>query len=900
MPLTKTKKIILASAALLSLIAFSQTRACLAADGGTPAMASEEGLPIEVRSMTEKRTVTGRIARTVVDIVLFNPNKGARAGELGFPLSERRTVTGFAFESGDGEMRDAVAVDGLEAREAFAEVARPGTEPAMPALPARMFRMMIQPLNPGETRRARISYMEAESRREPAPKSPLAYAGDFNGKKYFYAEVPADIFTQPPVPYQNPDQISILWDASLSGGTGNQRAEFSLLSEFFARNRNVRANLQIARDTAEPTRYFEVWNGNWDELRDAIRGIAYDGATNLGAFDTDDGSDVYLLFSDGLDNYGIDEFSSPKNAPLFAFSSSSGANRAKLQSIAARTGGRAIDISGGATDVEAAVSSMETERPVLAGISSEGASDFAYSQPDIGDTTIGVAGVLEAKSAAVTLVFAMPGTADGKRKFRSVKFTVGPRAEKSNLAPLIWALMRLAKLEAGKNSNRSAIIRLGMDFNLPTDWTSLLIPGRTPRTAAIPISPDIGRAGRVEAGWLARIEWWETGFPKGALPPTAKRYFNPFMILGSTWPGRPALPAESAGSANIQGSEQDVSAKTIPPNNAVAVDAPAAHYAGKPPAVQIAPFSPASPVTQRTGTDEPYGGNSRYRQMMEGASSEDLYSIYIAERPKYAGAPDFYMDTADILLNRGMRAAALRVLSNIAETAPGDGESLRSLGYKLMELSEYRPAARIFADVASITETATAYHDLALAFSASGDKKKALASLVKAAKDGFSSSAHDVAAENALTDISAMMAGSPESADGADGVGIDPILLRHMPLGLRVLMEWDSEGADFQLHVTDPNGQDVSDNNAVTYQGGRMRSSGDAYGPSEFALRDPKPGRYRVEAQFTADGRIHGRPPMIFAVIFRNYGEADETARYHAIRSGKVGERILIDEFAVE
>jgi len=84
-----------------------------------------------------------------------------------------------------------------------------------------------------------------------------------------------------------------------------------------------------------------------------------------------------------------------------------------------------------------------------------------------------------------------------------------------------------------------------------------------------------------------------------------------------------------------------------------------------------------------------------------------------------------------------------------------------------------------------------------------------------------------------------------------DTAFIDPRLLRAMPLDLRVVLAWDADNTDVDLHVIDPNGEEVYFGHARSRQGGAItRDATGGYGPEEFALRVAKPGRYRIEAQF--------------------------------------------------
>ena len=83
---------------------------------------------------------------------------------------------------------------------------------------------------------------------------------------------------------------------------------------------------------------------------------------------------------------------------------------------------------------------------------------------------------------------------------------------------------------------------------------------------------------------------------------------------------------------------------------------------------------------------------------------------------------------------------------------------------------------------------------------------------------------------------------------------MDPALLRNLPLGLRAVLSWDADDTDIDLWVTDPNGERAFYGHRDTYQGGHMSPDfTGGYGPEEFVLRTPKPGTYKVEANYFGD-----------------------------------------------
>ena len=132
---------------------------------------------------------------------------------------------------------------------------------------------------------------------------------------------------------------------------------------------------------------------------------------------------------------------------------------------------------------------------------------------------------------------------------------------------------------------------------------------------------------------------------------------------------------------------------------------------------------------------------------------------------------------------------------------------------------------------------------------------------------------------------------------------IDRRLLRNLPLDLRVVLAWDADNTDVDLHVIDPNGEEVFYGHNLSYQGGTIsHDATGGYGPEEFSLRVAKPGRYRVEANFFGHRQqvlTSGTGLMMW--LSSGFGRAAQQDRRATLRvRSKRGERVVVGEFEVK
>ncbi len=78
------------------------------------------------------------------------------------------------------------------------------------------------------------------------------------------------------------------------------------------------------------------------------------------------------------------------------------------------------------------------------------------------------------------------------------------------------------------------------------------------------------------------------------------------------------------------------------------------------------------------------------------------------------------------------------------------------------------------------------------------------------------------------------------------------------PVDMQVVLNWDTDGTDVDLHVTDPNGEECFFSHRTTKLGGRLDvDDTDGYGPEVFTLAHAGSGTYLVEVKYYSS---HGHP----------------------------------------
>ena len=149
---------------------------------------------------------------------------------------------------------------------------------------------------------------------------------------------------------EKPKRIGILWDCSSSSQKRDFAKEFALLDAYFKEIKEVKVALTTFHIRSSAAIPFKVENGNWQELRQYLEKLIYDGATDPQAMLFPQESDEYFLFSDGIFNFRDKNFDFTRligqlHAPVNVVSSQPVANMDKLQYLSGATGGSFINLN---------------------------------------------------------------------------------------------------------------------------------------------------------------------------------------------------------------------------------------------------------------------------------------------------------------------------------------------------------------------------------------------------------------------------------------------------------------------------------------------------------------------------------------------------------------------------
>jgi len=718
------------------------------------------------------------------------------------------------------------------------------------------------------------AFVAEETRQDFAPSTPLAvviprgeasgqvFVERRDGQAYFFAMIHPRLPREPKV---LPKRLLIVWDASASARSRDLKRELDLLEAYLKKLGTTEVSLAVFRNAAEPLRTFTVRSGDAKALRAHLEALPLDGATSLGALDLKAVKvDETLLFSDGMNTFGPGAAKFP-DAPLVALNSALSAEHGLLRALSEGRGGEYLNLQ--TLSSEEALKALST-RPLAFLRATYGVGEAEELYPSAARVVrgpFGLAGLLKAQTAKVTLHFGFGATTRFTKTFE-----IDTKAAVDAPVARLWAQKKLAELELDKTKNAQAITALGQAHSLVTEGTSLIVLDELADYVRYRITPpeelradyerrvaeqkgDAKRQDREHLEGLVkqfgeRKSWWKTEFkaPKATegrdktevgMPSVAGGAVAgaPMAVAGSSRPPSP-LPRDEARAA-----VEAVAMDSLP--MARSIEGIATLAPGVTGGQATPPAEPAASITLK-----PWSPDTPYLKELKAAPKAERYGLYLKQRDTYGKTPGFFLDVSDLFREQGEKELALRILSNLAELKLEDAPLLRVLGQRLRQLGFHDLAVWTFGEVLRMREEEPqSRRDLALACAEANAPQRAVELLWEVASKRWDGRFHDVNLI-ALGELNALVATAKARLDAS---GVDPRLRENLPVDIRVVLNWDTDNSDMDLHVIDPRGETCYYSHNRTAIGGRISADvTDGYGPEEFLLKKAIPGTYKVQANF--------------------------------------------------
>jgi len=722
-----------------------------------------------------------------------------------------------------------------------------------------------------------------------------------------------------------PKSIGILWDNSLSNEKRDFAKEYALLDAYFKEIKNTKVTLTTFHIRAAKPVIFDVKEGNWQELREYLEKQVYDGATDGNAMVFPKGADQYLLFSDGIFNFGAKEFDLPSlvkslQAPVSVISSLQVANWDKLQYLAGATGGALINLTTQA--LPEALKALRYQSFKLLGYKVKSGNVTAlYPQKGalVGENFT-FAGQLSSEEATVVVSLGYPGKVIVEKELTFTKDNT-PGTGEFALLRRIWAEKKIAQLQR-EGALAKDIDAVGRQYGIVTEGNSLIVLETVADYVRYQITPpkelqreyerlvnkekqNKEKEKKEHLDYVVKLsetqsKWWNTSFPIAGTQPvknTAERSSDESASVS-----RSTLAIRGIGSIS-ESSEAELAEVMVSGYSRSSRKERRQNKKAAKETAQVLNDEEESEAEDRSGelsntskiALNDYNPDTPYLKVMEYADPAKAVETYYKLKKEYGQTPSFYVDVADYFFKKGDAQQAILVVSNLAELSLEDALLLRVLAYKLSAYKAYPEAIAINRKVVAIREEEPqSYRDLGLALAQAGEYQQAIETLYKVVERPWDQRFREVQliAMNEINNIVNTQKGLRTSF-------IDKRLLKKEPVDIRVVLTWDTDNSDMDLWVTDPEEERCYYGHRQTYLGGIISQDvTGGYGPEEFMLKKASKGNYKIEVNYYGNRSQKQLLPVSLRItFFTHYGTPQEKKQETTVRLSNQREVIDVGSF---
>ena len=726
-----------------------------------------------------------------------------------------------------------------------------------------------------------------------------------------------------------PKSIGILWDSSLSNEKRDFAKEYGLLDAYFKELKNVKVTLTTFHIRAAKPVAFEVKDGNWQELREYLEKQVYDGATDGNAMVFPKGADEYLLFSDGIFNFGAKDFQlntliKSLQAPVNVISSLQVANWDKLQYLAGATGGSLINLNTQA--LPEALKALRYQSFQLLGykVKSGNVTDLYPQKGTLVGENFTFSGHLNSEEATLVVYFGYPGKVIVEKELTFSKDNTAGAGEFA-LLRRIWAEKKIVQLQR-EGAQAKDIDAVGRQYGIVTEGNSLIVLETVADYVRYQITPpkelqreyerlvnkekqDKEKEKKEHLDYVVKLsetqsKWWNTSFPIAGTQPvknTADQSSNESTADINARASASTIAIRGIGSIS-ESSQAEMAEVMVGYGRSSRKERRQNKNAAKKTA-QVLNYEEESEAEDRSGelantskiALNDYNPDTPYLKVMEYADPTKAVETYYKLKKEYGQTPSFYVDVADYFFKKGDAEQAILVVSNLAELSLEDAQLLRVLAYKLSAYKAYPEAVSISRKVVAIREEEPqSYRDLGLALSQAGEYQQAIETLYKVVERRWDQRFRDVQLI-VMNEINSIV----NTQKGLRTSFIDKRLLKKEPVDIRVVLTWDTDNSDMDLWVTDPEDEKCYFSNTLTYLGGKIsRDVTQGYGPEEFMLKKAPKGNYKIEVNYYGNRSQKQLLPVSLRItFFTHYGSPQEKKQETTVRLSDQREVIEVGSF---
>lgn len=692
-------------------------------------------------------------------------------------------------------------------------------------------------------------------------------------------------------------KVVIAWDNSLSMRPYHQHY-LSLMKEYFKRLNGVDLNVFTF---AESINKINVENNNRKQIIQQISSIEYDSASNFENLNAilKHEADYFVLFSDGIAT--INTGSTEKNEQtIFSIAPPDADINIPLLKFISTNGNYFQLTKKNKARVAKAIGKSITKINVNA--VSDNIDEIAISRPyGFNSNFIISAKLKNTESGSIKLQFS-----NGETQTINIDPSI---IRKNEEGKYLWTQSTLQPLLAQPKKNRTVITELGKKYKIATPFTSLIVLEEFSDYVEYGIRPpseieghedyDADRAYVLEEqkldqetandnlleAWQDRLTWWQDPIAAFKLREELRRQEEERIRQY-----RERLLKQRQARLNQQAG-----------SNAQAPSYSDEGEAGLEEAIVVTGIRSSIPPDQSISI-EPWSPDTPYMKVILKASQDKQYETYLDQRETYQTQVSFYMDVAKHFFEQGRNKLGAKIVLNILELMPNSVTMQRTVAYVLLQYQQYQLAISVLEKVdQTYSFQAASKRDLARAWEGLARKTGLTEDYANAIRYYFEAATKvDDDPEGlpviALTEMNHLL--SDAKTAGVNANWIPETFLGNQSYDVRALLSWSNNQTDVDLHVLDPNGDNIYYSNPFSKIGGFLpydNTSG--FGPEVFLLKDGTPGSFKISAKYYSDNSAEAFGPVTLILdLYLNYGKENQQHKTTSIQINKEKQEIDVGE----
>lgn len=838
----------------------------------------------------------------------------------------------------------------------------------------------------------------------------FSYSNDVS-KKIFAIHVKAPDNDSKPKPLQ---KLTVFWDVSSSSRKRDIKKELDFLYSFISQRNVKEITLVTFSNAIQEIKNVNTTSIGLSQIKKFIELQQADGGTQLGVIDcTKDNTDCFLLFSDGLSNFGGEEIKT-SNKPIYCINSSMVANHSLLKMVSTNSGGDYVDLS--TSDASSALRQISNSALDLLSLKQDGNSVLLnIVLPKKSSGWITLTGELQSNKDLI-LGFGKEGQVD-KEMTVAISNTETLIKRTLDTASLLQAYETISgnlfNAEAktafekyhhfvGHNSsfivldNVDDYIEFGIEppADLQEAYAKKLYVVKQKQQAlkeAI-ANEEINNLKRAASHYNDRLTWWGQTKSPIDVNKLELKIQEAHLQINKTENENKTEPGNSNNNFQNQKFSQALNEvvvigygtmrrKSITGSVAVVQSRELLNYQSIPQALQgrvagiqvISSGSPGSAdrifirganslsmnseplyildgmpidgdimnnlnvndiesvtvikdaasaaiygtraangailITTKRGIRNNYAAPknlTKYKDLededyvteLKEENKSAIYQAYLQKRDSFETDAAFYFDVAQLLFESGDKEKAVRVLSNTSEMDMENHQLLRAMGYVFEQWKMYEEAINVYSKVLAIKEEEPqSYRDLALAYERNGNHQQAIDILYRVITKNFYQYEQRYAGIKSLL-LNEMNAIIERDGKSLDLSSITDAVIKPLPVDMRIVVDWNKDETDLDLHIIEPNGEECFYRNKLSKNGGRLSEDfTQGYGPEEYEIKNVQKGKYSIQVNYFGDRYQKQQvPSFIKLTIYKNFGKPNQTVQIETFLMNKQSGKIEIAE----